>query len=55
LSRDLSKQQLEAAALDAGQQLRYLEERQQALDHPIISGYPESAYLKGFIVEARPY
>ena len=55
LSRELLKQQLEAAAADAGLRLRYLEERQQALDHPMVSGYPESAYLKGFIVQARAW
>ncbi|HOX33491.1 MAG TPA: class I SAM-dependent rRNA methyltransferase [Spirochaetales bacterium] len=43
---------LEEAAHDAGRRLRTIEERAQDLDHPIVSGYPESRYLKCFIVEA---
>lgn len=43
---------LEDAAKDSGRRLRYLEERTQAPDHPIVSGYPESRYLKCVIVEA---
>lgn len=42
---------LEDAAKDSGRRLRYLEERTQAPDHPIVSGYPESRYLKCVIVE----
>lgn len=51
LSRERFLDILEDAAKDAGARIRYLEERSQALDHPIVSGYPESRYLKGFIVE----
>ncbi len=43
---------LEEAARDAGRRLRYVEERAQDLDHPIVSGYGESRYLKCMIVEA---
>jgi 23S rRNA (cytosine1962-C5)-methyltransferase len=42
---------LESAAKDSGRRLRYLEERSQAPDHPVVSGYPESRYLKCVIVE----
>jgi 23S rRNA (cytosine1962-C5)-methyltransferase len=42
---------LEVAAKDSGRRLRYLEERTQAPDHPIVSGYPESRYLKCVIME----
>jgi len=51
LSRERFLAILEDAAKDAGVRIRYLEERSQAPDHPILSGYPESRYLKGFIVE----
>ena len=43
---------LEEAARDAGRRLRLVEERTQDLDHPIVSGYGESRYLKCMIVEA---
>jgi len=43
---------LEDAAADSGRRLRYLEDRTQAPDHPIVSGYPESRYLKCVILEA---
>lgn len=42
---------LEHAAADAGRRLRYLEDRGQAPDHPVVSGYPESRYLKCVIAE----
>jgi 23S rRNA (cytosine1962-C5)-methyltransferase len=44
---------LEEAARDAGKRLRLVEERTQDLDHPIVSGYQESRYLKCLIVEAE--
>ncbi len=40
-----------AAALDAGKQLRVLERRTQALDHPILLTVPETHYLKCLIFE----
>lgn len=39
------------AASDCGRRYRTLEERFQDLDHPIISGYEESRYLKCRILE----
>ncbi|MGI8587689.1 MAG: class I SAM-dependent rRNA methyltransferase [Chloroflexia bacterium] len=39
------------AALDAGRRLRLIEERAQNVDHPILSGYPESRYLKCLIYD----
>jgi 23S rRNA (cytosine1962-C5)-methyltransferase len=36
---------LEEAARDAGKRFRLVEERSQDLDHPVVSGYPESRYL----------
>lgn len=49
--RERFRAMLEDAAADAGQRLRYLEDRGQAPDHPIVSGYPESRYLKCVIAE----
>lgn len=43
---------VEEAARDAGRRLRLIEERTQDLDHPIVSGYQESRYLKCLIFEA---
>ncbi|MCK7514837.1 MAG: class I SAM-dependent methyltransferase [Desulfobacterales bacterium] len=49
--REKFRAMLEDAAADAGRRLRYLEDRGQAPDHPIVSGYPESRYLKCVIGE----
>jgi 23S rRNA (cytosine1962-C5)-methyltransferase len=40
-----------AAALDCGKQLRVLERRTQAQDHPILLTVPETHYLKCLIFE----
>ncbi len=42
---------LAEASLDAGRQLRILERRTQALDHPILLTVPETHYLKCLIVQ----
>jgi len=42
---------LAQAALDAGRQLRVLERRTQASDHPILLTVPETHYLKCLILE----
>ncbi|MBI3696617.1 MAG: class I SAM-dependent rRNA methyltransferase [Acidobacteria bacterium] len=39
------------AALDAGRQVRVLERRTQALDHPILLTVPETHYLKCLILQ----
>jgi 23S rRNA (cytosine1962-C5)-methyltransferase len=52
MSRELLLEAIEEAAAGAGRRLRYLHELQQAPDHPMVSGYPESRYLKGFVVQA---
>ena len=41
---------LGSAAADAGRQVRILEKRGQAQDHPILLNVPETAYLKCIIV-----
>ena len=42
---------LEDSAFDCGRRFRVIEERTQDLDHPILSGYGESRYLKCRILE----
>ena len=37
---------LEAATADAGRRVRILEKRGAAIDHPVLSGVPETSYLK---------
>jgi 23S rRNA (cytosine1962-C5)-methyltransferase len=41
-----------SAALDAGRNLRILERRAQAADHPVLLTVPETLYLKCLILEA---
>lgn len=49
--RERFRAMLEEAAADSGRRLRYLEDLGQAPDHPVVSGYPESRYLKCVIAE----
>ena len=44
-------QMLRQAAADAGRQLRQIEERQQAPDHPILWNVEETNYLKFFLFQ----
>ncbi|WP_223849830.1 class I SAM-dependent rRNA methyltransferase [Bifidobacterium vespertilionis] len=46
MDHDRFKAMLFEAAKDAGVRLRQIEERQQAPDHPIVWGIPETDYLK---------
>jgi 23S rRNA (cytosine1962-C5)-methyltransferase len=50
--RERFNSMLGEAAADSGRRMRFLEERGQDLDHPIVSGYGESRYLKCVIAEA---
>ena len=45
------EQMLRAAALDAGVELRQIEARQQAPDHPILWNVPETEYLKFYLFQ----
>ena len=47
----LFEKMLRAAALDAGVELRQIEARQQAPDHPILWNVPETDYLKFYIFQ----
>ncbi len=42
---------LEAATADAGRRVRILEKRGAAIDHPVLSGVPETSYLKCVICQ----
>jgi 23S rRNA (cytosine1962-C5)-methyltransferase len=48
----LFREMLEAAAADAGRPLRWVEWRGAAADHPEVLQIPETAYLKGAILQA---
>lgn len=50
VSEDRFLEVLEDAACDAKRRLQILERRGQAQDHPVLVGYPESRYLKCFIL-----
>ncbi len=51
MTTELFRKMLREAAADAGVQLRQIEERQQAADHPILWGVPETDYLKFFLFQ----
>lgn len=51
MNPDLFKAVVADAARDARRRLRLIEERAQAVDHPIVVGYEESHYLKCHIYE----
>ena len=51
MTRDLLAKAIAEAAHDANVQLKQVEERQQAPDHPILWGFPPSHYLDFFIFQ----
>ena len=51
MTRDLLAKAIAEAAHQANVQLKQIEERQQAPDHPILWGFPESHYLDFFIFQ----
>ncbi|QNB46366.1 methyltransferase domain-containing protein [Thermanaerosceptrum fracticalcis] len=51
MSEDLYLETIADAARDAKRRVRIIELRRQAKDHPMLMGYPESYYLKCFILE----
>jgi 23S rRNA (cytosine1962-C5)-methyltransferase len=52
LTKPLFLEMLESAAADSGRRIALRELRGQPLDHPEILTIPESAYLKGAVLEA---
>jgi len=51
ISRDFFAEVLRQAAADARCGVRVLEEAGQPADHPVLLNVPETAYLKGYILE----
>ena len=51
MTRDLLARAIAQAAHDANVQLKQVEERQQAPDHPIVWGIPETHYLDFFVFQ----
>ncbi len=51
MTDELFRKMLYEAASDAGVQLRQIEARQQAPDHPILWGVPETDYLKFYLFQ----
>jgi len=51
MTADLFRKTLAGAAADAAVQLRQIEARQQAPDHPILWDVPETDYLKFYIFQ----
>ncbi|CAK8736809.1 Ribosomal RNA large subunit methyltransferase I [Sodalis praecaptivus] len=48
MTTDLFQKILADAALDAGREIKFIEQFRQAADHPVAGAYPEGLYLKGF-------
>ena len=51
MSDEMFHRMLREAAQDAGVTLRQIEARQQAPDHPILPGVPETDYLKFYLLQ----
>lgn len=49
ISTELFQKIIADAAVDAGRNLKFIEQLRQAQDHPVSSNFPESMYLKGFV------
>ena len=53
ISDEMYFEVIESAAQDARRQAILLDRVSQPSDHPILLNFPESRYLKGFILEVR--
>ena len=53
VSEELFQKIIAGAALDAGVDASIIKRLHQAIDHPVALNFPESAYLKGFVVIKR--
>ena len=51
VSRDLFQKIVAGAALDANVDMRIIDQLSQSPDHPVLTSFPESFYLKGLICE----
>lgn len=54
VSADMFREMIIDALVDAKKSARLLKTMQQAPDHPILAGQPETEYLKGFLLELAP-
>jgi 23S rRNA (cytosine1962-C5)-methyltransferase len=52
MGREMFREVLIKAARLAGREMRLLETRAQAVDHPVLLNVPESEYLKCFLLQA---
>jgi 23S rRNA (cytosine1962-C5)-methyltransferase len=53
VSEEMYLEVIEDAASDARREAVILERTSQPADHPVLLNFPESRYLKGFIIEIR--
>ena len=51
MTDELFRRMLHEAAMEAKVQLRVIESRQQAPDHPVLLGVPETEYLKFYLLQ----
>ena len=51
VDEELFQKVVAGAALDAGREARIVGKLHQASDHPVLLSMPESAYLKGLVIE----
>lgn len=53
VSEEMYLEVIEAAAADARREAVVMERTSQPADHPVLLNFPESRYLKGFLIEIR--
>jgi 23S rRNA (cytosine1962-C5)-methyltransferase len=52
MEREMFRELLSSAAQQAGREMRLIDVRSQALDHPVLLAMPETEYLKCFVLQA---
>lgn len=53
MSMELFKQVVSWAALDAGREVRIIDQFTQGSDHPVLTSFPEAEYLKGLLLRVE--
>ena len=53
VTRSLFRELIEEAAADTRRKVQILYETGQPMDHPVVMNFPESDYLKGFILRMQ--
>jgi len=51
----LFRKVVDSAAVDAGRRAQILAQLHQGADHPVLSTFPESDYLKGLVLRVAPF